>query len=184
MELSAGASTIRPYSSRDSVRLAQIADDRRISVNMTDRFPYPYTEADAGEWIDRCKEAGDPPGHLAIEHDGLLVGGIGIDPLHDEQRHVGLIGYWLTPSHWGQGIATSALSAMIPHVFDAFDLRRLQASVVDWNPASGRVLEKCGFSLEGRQRNAIVKDDKHGDLLLYGLVRESLPVRGTQGRHP
>ena len=42
-----------------------------------------------------------------------------------------------------RGIATQALSLLTPYAFATFDLRRLQASVFGWNPASGRVLEKC-----------------------------------------
>jgi len=46
----------------------------------------------------------------------------------------------------------------------------LQASVFDWNPASARVLEKAGFTLEGRQRRTVVKDGRVGDLLLYARL--------------
>ena len=40
-----------------------------------------------------------------------------------------------------------------------------------WNPASARVLEKAGYTLEGRLRQAVVKHGRVGDRLIYGLVR-------------
>jgi [ribosomal protein S5]-alanine N-acetyltransferase len=43
--------------------------------------------------------------------------------------------------------------------------------VFAWNPASARVLEKCGYTLEGRARLAVIKDGQLVDHLLYGLVR-------------
>ena len=46
------------------------------------------------------------------------------------------------------------------------------ASVFGWNPASGRVLEKAGFSLESRLRNAIYKDGEFTDELIYGKLRK------------
>jgi hypothetical protein len=45
-----------------------------------------------------------------------------------------------------------------------------QATVFGWNPASGRVLEKCGFRLEGRLSSGIIKGGDFTDELIYGLV--------------
>ena len=170
MEIDAGMCRLRPYSSDDRERLAEIGDDRRIWINLTDRFPHPYSLEDADEWIALCAKA-DPTRHVAIEHQDGLVGGVGVDLLDGLQQHVGVIGYWLTPSHWNLGIATAALTAMIPYAFETFTLSRLEATVYGWNPASGRVLEKCGFAFEGRQREAFIKDGEVTDLLLYGLLR-------------
>jgi ribosomal-protein-alanine N-acetyltransferase len=171
MEIDAGICVLRPYSPSDRQRLAEIANDRRLWLNMLDLFPHPYTLDDADEWISRCEEVGDPPTHLAIEYEGIHVGGIGVNPLTDVHHQVGDVGYWLTPTHWGMGIATAALTAIAPYAFETFSLIRLQAGVFGWNPASGRVLEKCGFELEGHNRNAVNKDGKVTDLAFYGLLR-------------
>ena len=64
----------------------------------------------------------------------------------------------------------SGLSRSTPS--QTFDLVRLYATVKEWNPASARVLEKCGFTLEGRLRRSFTKDGETGDLFLYALVRE------------
>ena len=52
-----------------------------------------------------------------------------------------LIGYWLAHEHWGRGIATRALAAFLEDIRE----RPLYAHVAKINPASIRVLEKCGF---------------------------------------
>ena len=82
------------------------------------------------------------------------------------------MGYWLGEPFWGQGIVTHAVRAMTEYAFATFDLVRLYATVKEWNPASARVLEKCGFTLEARLRRSFTKDGKTGDLFLYALVRE------------
>lgn len=97
-------------------RLAQFANDRRISRNLTDAFPYPYTIADADAWIEATSKHG-PPRHFAIEIDGVLVGGIGADPKAGEKQHVAGVGDWLAPTHWGRGYATEALAAMLEYTF-------------------------------------------------------------------
>ena len=61
---------------------------------------------------------------------------------------------------------------MAEYAFASFDLIRVEAYVFEWNPASCRVLEKAGFTLEGRLRKTVTKDGKTIDELLYGLVRE------------
>jgi RimJ/RimL family protein N-acetyltransferase len=138
---------------------------------LTDQFPYPYSIEDADEWIELTSQQ-EPSRHFAIEVDGELVGGIGLDPMGGEKRHIAAVGYWLAPSYWGQGIATEALHAMVGYAFETFpQLSRLQASVYGWNPASGRVLEKCGFHLEGTLRDAIIKDAETTDEHMYTLIK-------------
>jgi len=73
--------------------------------------------------------------------DGQLVGNIAIY-LHEGKREVG---YWIGKEHWGKGIATRALAAIL-----LLDKERpLFAHVAKQNPASKRVLEKCGFETIG-----------------------------------
>lgn len=173
MQLDAGSCLLRPWRPGDREQLAEIANDRRISRNMTDMFPHPYTPADADEWIGRCA-AEEPPLNFAIVVGHVVVGGIGAHRLEGEQQGTINVGYWLAPSLWGQGIATDALRHFVDYLFDTFPARRLYATVFGWNPASARVLEKGGFTLEGRLREAIVKDDDVTDLQFYGLLRREL----------
>ncbi len=60
-----------------------------------------------------------------------------------------LFGYWLAEPFWGRGIMTAAAHACVDHVFADLPVVRLEAPVFAWNPASMRVLEKCGFAREG-----------------------------------
>lgn len=174
MELDAGKCRLRPFSPDDRERLAAIANDRRIWVNLTSRFPHPYTLGDADQWISLCAEEGERTRNFAIEYEGQLVGGIGLD-LHDgEKEGVGNVGYWLAPQFWNRGIATQALMALTAYAFEVFPLHRLQASIFAWNPGSARVVEKCGYRLEGRLRDAIVKDGAVTDELWFGLTRADL----------
>jgi RimJ/RimL family protein N-acetyltransferase len=59
------------------------------------------------------------------------------------------IGYWLGVPYWGQGYATEAVRALIDHAFTELALERLEAGARVSNPASRRVLEKCGFQWSG-----------------------------------
>src|SRR5439155_1050682 len=96
-----------------------------------------------------------PTQHFAIVVDGSGVGGIAAEPGEGERRRSAEVGYWLGEPFWGRGIATEALRAVTDYAFATFDVIRLEAGVFGWNPASARVLEKVGYTLEGRMRQAV-----------------------------
>jgi ribosomal-protein-alanine N-acetyltransferase len=172
MELKLTRCTLRPWRVGDEASLARYANNRNVSRNLRDRFPFPYTAADAADWISRAS-AQKPVTAFAIVVDGAAVGGVGIELGTDVFRRSAEIGYWLGEPFWGRGIATEVLRAVTEYAFAQFDVCRLEAGVFDWNPASARVLEKTGYVLEGRARGAVLKDGRVGDRLLYGLVRPS-----------
>jgi RimJ/RimL family protein N-acetyltransferase len=171
-ELQLRLCTLRPWRVGDEPSLVRYADNRNVSRNLKDRFPFPYTAADADTWIGHVATQ-TPATAFAIVVDGAAVGGIGIELGTDVHRRSAEIGYWLGEPFWGRGIATEALRALTDYAFATFDICRLEAGVFDWNPASARVLEKAGYTLEGRARSAVVKDGRLGDRLLYALVRPS-----------
>ena len=56
-----------------------------------------------------------------------------------------LIGYWVAKPYWNQGICTEALHLMLDHIRKTTDIKSLISGHFVDNPASGRVMEKCGF---------------------------------------
>jgi [ribosomal protein S5]-alanine N-acetyltransferase len=56
------------------------------------------------------------------------------------------------------------------------ELKRLEAAVYSWNPASTKVLQKIGFVEEGRLRAAISKMGKTCDMIVFGQVRDTLEI--------
>ena len=162
---------IRSYRPEDAAALAELADNRKISRNMHDTFPHPYTLADARGWIAHAMQE-SPERNFAIASATQVVGGIGLKLRDDVFRRSAEIGYWLGEPYWGRGIATAALRALTDYAFEQFDLVRIEAGVFEWNPASCRVLEKAGYEREARLRQAISKDGQVIDRFLYALVRE------------
>ncbi len=162
---------VRPWRAADLKALVRYANNRKIWLNLRDRFPHPFTAADARTWFAiRGADTGSPR-NFAIEFEGAAVGGIGMEFFDDVHRLTAEIGYWLGEPFWGRGFATIALRAVTGYAFATFDLRRIQATVYEWNPASARVLEKAGYQLEGRLRNHVVKEGRVGDVLMYAKLR-------------
>jgi RimJ/RimL family protein N-acetyltransferase len=171
MELDLGLCTLRPFEAGDVESLVHYANDRDVWINLRDRFPHPYTVTDAENWL-RLAATLPPDSHFAIARDGAVIGGIGLHMQEDVHRRSAEIGYWLGRPFWGRGIATAAVRAMTGHAFATFDLCRLYAYVFEWNPASKRVLEKAGYTLEGRLRRSVIKDGRIIDAFLCAIVKE------------
>jgi len=125
----------------DAQALAALANDRRIAES-TASMPHPYGLADAQGFLRRLDHS-DSEIAFAITRAGDLP--IGVCGLRTEPGKAPEIGYWLGVSHWGQGYATEAARALIDHAFEDLGLERLEAGARVSNPASRRVLEKCGF---------------------------------------
>jgi len=162
--------TVRSWEWRDRDAIVRHANNRKVSINLRDRFPYPYTSRDARDWLDAVIDH-KPETNFAIEVGGEAVGGIGFTPQHDVGRRSAEIGYWLGEEFWGRGMATEALVAVTEYAFANFDLCRLYAHVFDWNGASARVLEKAGYQFEGRLTKSVIKDGQTIDQLMYAMIR-------------
>ena len=171
MNLRLKTCTVRNWEWRDRDAIVRYGNNRKVSINLRDRFPFPYTARDARNWLDMVVDA-KPVTNFAIDVAGEAVGGIGFTPQHDVDRRSAEIGYWLGEPFWGRGIATEALIAVTEYAFANFDLCRLYAHVFAWNAASARVLEKAGYEFEGRLRKSVTKDGQTIDQLMYAIIRE------------
>ena len=161
---------LRPWREDDALPLARYANNPRVSACMRDLFPSPYTVEDAERFI--AMATGPTPNlFLAIEVRGEAAGGIGIHPLEDVYRGTAEIGYWLAEPFRGQGIVTDAVRALVPVAFERTGVGRIQAGIFSNNPASMRVLEKCGFVREAVHRNAITKNGMVMDEVMYVRFR-------------
>lgn len=161
---------LRRWRGEDLEALIRHANDARVSRGTSDRFPFPYTRQNGEDFLaGRVVDFNDPV--LAIEIGGEACGGIGIRSEAGERRHGAELGYWLGHAHWGQGLMTRIVATYAPWVMEQLSLLRLQATVLDINPASARVLLKNGFSEEGVLRSAVMKPDGLHDLRMFSRLR-------------
>lgn len=152
----------------DAKRVAALVNDRRIAEN-TARIPHPYTVNDATEWIRAVLSQSATSYVITIA--GEVIGACGLDgPSHyaplshvplspargagsgkgaAESRQGAELGYWIGVPFWGCGYASEAARCLIDHAFGDLGYEALTASARVSNPASRRVLEKCGFQWTG-----------------------------------
>jgi RimJ/RimL family protein N-acetyltransferase len=128
----------------DADALALLMNDRRIADN-TARVPHPYTVRDAEAFIAHIANGGETAFVITLAN-GEMIGNGGIGRLRTDGPE---IGYAIGVDHWGNGYATEAARAVIDHAFTDLGFEELRAGARVSNPASRRVLEKCGFQWTG-----------------------------------
>ena len=128
----------------DAKAMVALANDRRIAEN-TARIPHPYKLADAENFISGTNKGLADAVFLITLRGDTVIGACGVTALDDQAE----LGYWLGVPYWGKGYATEALHALIDYAFTDLGHEALNAGARVTNPASRRVLEKCGFQWTG-----------------------------------
>ena len=148
---------LRPPHEDDIPELVALADNRRVA-EMLARMPHPYGEAEARAFIAMCQLR--QPGAtyaLTLVGQGPEAGAfVGCAGLNAKDRGLEL-GYWIGEPYWRQGFATEAAHALVDLAFRATGIPVLHVSARVINPASRRVIHKCGFQYAGQgMMNSIV----------------------------
>ena len=107
---------------------------------------------------------------FAIIFENKLVGTVVLENPNSNKK-IFEVGYVIAKPYWGKGIATEALKEILKFGFNKLKLKKIWAAIVSNNPASGRVLEKAGFKLEGKQEKQVFQNNRYYDELLYGFLR-------------
>jgi RimJ/RimL family protein N-acetyltransferase len=164
---------LRSWRSDDLDALVHHANDEQVARGVSDRFPHPYTREDGEHFLSG--NVLPLTNVFAIEINGEACGGIGIHRIGEgERRHGAEFGYWLGRAHWGRGLMTRTVAAFAPWAMRELRLYRLQATVLDFNTASARVLSRNAFAEEGVMRCAVVKHGTLHDLRLFARTQRSL----------
>ena len=165
--------TLRPWHIDDADEFATLANNSNIAKFMANVFLYPYTIENAKTFIALANNSSNPSIPLSVRFaiimDDQLVGGIGLHLQSDILRKNAEIGYWIGEPYWGKGIAGKAIPQIIEYGFQNMDIVRIFARIFGTNIASQKVVEKCGFILEGKYEKTLYKNDEFLDELIYAI---------------
>ena len=169
--------TLRPLTLADAADLHRLVNDVEIARN-TMMIPHPYPEGLAEEWIGTHQEKFEKNTEIVFgierREDGAFIGVIGVIP---EPHDMAEFGYWIGQEYWNHGYATEAAAAVIDYTFRTLSVNRVEALHFVRNPASGRVMEKCGMKYEGTLREARKKWDEYVDVKVYSILRSDWEKR-------
>lgn len=122
------------------------------------------------EWVSHYKNNTYYQWCIELKENSQAIGSIAAVGFIEETESA-RIGYCLSKAHWGKGLMTEALSAVISFFFNKVGINRIQAEHDVNNPASGRVMEKCGLKYEGTLIQAARNQQGLIDICIHGLVQ-------------
>ena len=122
--------------------------------------------------ISVCSRASTSPKSCAIHvrESDRLIGTCAFSRLDAEG---GSVLFHITigePDAWSKGYGTEATSLMLAHAFERLGLHRVGLSVFEFNGRAIRAYEKCGFVVEGRAREAILRDGRYWDEIQMSVL--------------
>lgn len=164
---------LRPLTMRDEKDMYRYASDPAVSRHVLwEAHESPRQTRAALRAAIRQYRSG-APSSFAIERrsDRRMIGTIGFMWINCEHRS-GEVGYSLARDCWNQGYATEALLAVLRFGFEALRLNRIEAQHEISNPASGRVMQKCGMTYEGTLRSRVFNKGRFSDVRLYAILRD------------
>ena len=162
---------------------------RRLSIDDTDSMfdnwasdpevtkflPWPtYTErAAVREYLAECvAQYADPARYnwgIELADGHTLIGTIGA-PRSDDAIEMKEVGYCIGRPWWGHGYTAEALAAVIEYLFGQVGVNRIEAMHDPRNPASGRVMAKCGMRQEGILRQRGRSNLGIGDMSIWAIL--------------
>ena len=164
---------IRRFKIEDAADVWDCCNDFEVAKT-TLGIPWPYTKEMAEGWIQKLaqREEEGLSYEFAIcfkEDPNKIIGCIALTDVHSKAKRAEL-GYWVNRKHWKKGIATEAAKAMIAFGFDTLGLHSIIARYFDINPASGRVMQKCGMTYVGTMRDHEFRFDKYYNVGHYEML--------------
>ena len=141
-----GRLILRPWQNSDAEALFKYASDPDVGSRAG--WP-PHRSVEESLEIIQTVFHNDTTWAIELKESGEPIGAIGYGPACDcnlpAREGEPIVGYWIAKPYWGQGICTEALRLMLGHIRATADIPSLISGHFIDNPASGRVMEKCGF---------------------------------------
>lgn len=165
--------TLRMISMRDVADIYDYSHDPLVARHVL--WDAHRSQADTRAYVRfilRQYREGQPSSYaIVLKETGRVIGTIGFMSYWEENSTVE-VGYSIARQYWGRGIAAEALRALLGLAFEQMRLHRVEAQHELDNPASGRVMQKCGMRYEGTLRGRVFNKGRFSDVALYAMLAD------------
>ncbi len=163
---------LRKLTLSDASDIHRNLQDKAI-IKWTMHIPWPYKMQDAVKFIRKThygirKKTNFTFG-IVYKETSRVIGVIRIGDIDWKNKNAE-IGYWLGKKYWGRGLASEAVRLILKFAFEKLKLHKVYAGLFEENIASRKVLEKCGFRLEGTIRESRFRYKKWHNELRFGIL--------------
>lgn len=166
---------LRNFQQNDFEDVEQLYETK-MTKSIKKSFPDVYRDVMSqmfNEWLDEYERGLDIRWAITLRDNGKLIGDILVNKTNIEEASAE-IGYNILKEHWNNGYATEAARAIIQNLFER-GYERVFAYHEPSNPASGRVMEKCGMKYTGTERK-ILYHDMYFEICKYEIKNSQKPL--------
>lgn len=141
---------LRKWEVSDALTLYKLASDPDVGPRAG--WP-PHKSVDESEMIIKNMFNNATTWAMVLKDTNDVIGAIGYGPSCNcnlmARENEPVVGYWLGKDYWNRGLCTEALKALIDNIKQTTTISSLISGHFIDNPASGKVMEKCGFVATG-----------------------------------
>lgn len=165
-----GNIVLRPIEKTDNELLKRMINDPEMEKNVVG-WSFPSSNEVQMNWYDKVIFSKSDARYM-IEIDGNTIGMVGLTGI-DFKNSTATINIKIGSDEYkNQGIGYRTIMLLVKYAFEELNLHCISASILEYNIASIKLFEKCGFSFEGKRRNRVYKGGKYHNLCDYSILKE------------
>ena len=107
---------------------------------------------------------------IVLKETSEVIGVVTLSQI-DQQKKSAQIGFWIGKKYWGHGLTTEAVQLALEFGFNNLGLEEIEAWTFEKNVGSRKVMEKCGFKLDGVVESAYLKYNEMQNRLNYRILK-------------
>jgi len=111
---------------------------------------------------------------LGIFYDNIHIGNIKLGPIRWEHKSAEISYFIGNKNFWGKGIASKVVKKVVEYGIKDLSLEKINSAYLEVNTGSAKVLEKCGFLVEGERISEVIFENKRINLILVGFVANKI----------
>lgn len=163
---------LRDYRREEMPKVKDLINNPNIKRCLTPMIPFPFTLEDEYKWYESNSAMKDTY-TFAIEtlDGGQLLGGCGVNAVDWKNSHATLGIFIGEDEFLGKGYGTDAFKILIRFVFDEMNINKVKLDVYSFNERAVKSYEKCGFKVDGVQRDDIFREGKYHNIINMSILR-------------
>ncbi len=168
---------IRPFKTSDAELWQKWDIDPEVQAFMPEPFNEVQDIEEQYKYIEEC-EADEEGCYWSIEtKNGTTIGTVALTEINEYHKIANLGIVIGDKNHWGKGVATEVITAIVAHAFEQLHLCRISAEVEEGNVGMIKVFKKVGFKQDGLLESARLKNTKRINVHHFGFVKPSCKVK-------
>jgi RimJ/RimL family protein N-acetyltransferase len=147
---------------------SEVPENKEEAVNIIESFQTTFEQNKGLQW------------GIILKKSKNFIGTIGLKNV-DAKDKKAVIGFEIHPVNWRHGYPLEALQSILQYAFKELDLFRIGVIILQENTNAGSLLDKVGFTLEGKLRGYVYQGNQSRDAFVYSMLQSewTFPAKET-----